>query len=89
MAKAMAEMHDESEQAVDTALNLDADIAMAGGIAAALIALGQQDRALDFLERVAEKHPHRLLFVHCDEEIRALDGDPRFVQVLERVGFPR
>lgn len=56
---------------------------------AAAVALGDPDRALDYLEREAEAHPANLLYIQCLEELRSLEGNPRYERVLERVGFPR
>lgn len=57
-------------------------------LARAALLLGQQERALDILERAAVRDPSRLLNMRCPPEIRALAGNPRYEAVLERVGFP-
>lgn len=57
-------------------------------LARAALLLGQQERALDILERAAARDPSRLLNMRCPPEIRALGGNPRYEAVLERVGFP-
>lgn len=60
-----------------------------GFLPAAAIVLGQRDQALGYLERSVEEDPRALLFVRCLEEVRSLEGDPRYERVLDRVGFPR
>lgn len=57
-------------------------------LARAALLLGQQERALDILERAADRDPLALLDMRCPPEIRALAGNPRYEAVLERVGFP-
>jgi TolB-like protein/DNA-binding winged helix-turn-helix (wHTH) protein/tetratricopeptide (TPR) repeat protein len=57
-------------------------------LARAALLLGQQERALDILERAADRDPSALLDMRCTPEIRALAGNPRYEAVLERVGFP-
>lgn len=56
--------------------------------AAAAVLLGDPDRALDNLERVLDQAPHFGIWYQCLEEVRSLEGNPRYEAVLERVGFP-
>ena len=52
------------------------------------VLLGEQERALDLLEQESIEHPEDLLFMRCFQETRSLEGQPRYQQVLERIGFP-
>jgi TolB-like protein len=60
-----------------------------GLIAAAFVALGQKERALTYLERIAESDPRSLIDMQCTQEVRSLDGDDRYEAVLDAFGFPR
>lgn len=60
-----------------------------GLFAAAFVALGQEQRALTSLERIAASDPRSLIDVQCTEEVRQLEGDDRYEAVLDTFGFPR
>jgi serine/threonine protein kinase/tetratricopeptide (TPR) repeat protein len=52
-----------------------------------LLALGEADRALDWLERAVEARDQALLLLRVNSHYRPLHGHPRFQRVLERVGL--
>ena len=60
----------------------------AGDVIAAAIALGDEERALGYLEMLAADNPDQLRFVRCSEEVRSLVGHPRYERVLKRIGVP-
>jgi serine/threonine-protein kinase len=55
---------------------------------ATALALGEKERALNYLEAAASDDPRRLLHVLCIDGIESLAGDPRFRQLLGNAGFP-
>jgi len=52
------------------------------------IALGENDRAMEYLEKSYEEHSHWLMYLHIDPSMDALRSDPRFQDLLRRVGLP-
>lgn len=55
-------------------------------IAKVYVALGEHDRALDWLERACEEHAHSMAFLKVDPQLVPLHGNPRFQRLAERVG---
>ena len=51
------------------------------------LALGEADRALDWLERAVEVRDQALLLARVNTHYRPLHGHPRFQRVLEQVGL--
>jgi serine/threonine-protein kinase len=56
-------------------------------LASPLAALGQSDRALDFLEKAVEIRDQNLLLLAINPHYRELHGHPRFESILEKVGL--
>ncbi len=52
------------------------------------VGLGENDRAIEYLERSYEEHSHWLIYLHIDPSMDALRDDPRFQDLLRRVGLP-
>ncbi|MGA9963758.1 MAG: protein kinase [Terriglobales bacterium] len=52
------------------------------------IGLGENDRAIDFLEKSYEEHSHWLIYLHIDPSMDGLRDDTRFQDLLRRVGLP-
>jgi adenylate cyclase len=52
------------------------------------IGLGENDRALEYLEKSYEEHSHWLIYLHIDPSMDDLRNDPRFQDLLRRVGLP-
>jgi len=52
------------------------------------IGLGENDRALEYLEKSYEEHSHWLIYLHIDPSMDNLRNDPRFQDLLRRVGLP-
>ena len=83
---AVAGMHDRAATALD---QLDSyEIIGPDAMATAAIILGDEDRALDILERASIEAPRLLRVIYCTPEIRSLAGNARFDRVLERLGLP-
>ncbi len=52
------------------------------------IGLGENERAIECLEKSYEEHSHWLIYLHLDPSMDALRSDPHFQDVLRRVGLP-
>ncbi|HLW88978.1 MAG TPA: protein kinase [Terriglobales bacterium] len=52
------------------------------------IGLGENDRAIDYLEKSYEEHSHWLIYLRIDPGMDGLRDNPRFQDLLRRVGLP-
>ena len=52
------------------------------------VGLGEDDRAIEYLEKSYEEHSHWLIYLHMDPGMDALRSSPRFQDLLRRVGLP-
>jgi eukaryotic-like serine/threonine-protein kinase len=52
------------------------------------IGLGEDDRAIEYLEKSYEEHSHWLIYLHIDPSMDGLRSHPRFQDLLRRVGLP-
>jgi eukaryotic-like serine/threonine-protein kinase len=52
------------------------------------LGLGENDRAMEYLEKAYEEHSHWLIYLHMDPSLDGMRDDPRFQQMLGRVGLP-
>jgi eukaryotic-like serine/threonine-protein kinase len=52
------------------------------------IGLGENDRAVECLEKSYQEHSHWLIYLHIDPSMDDLRNDPRFQDLLTRVGLP-
>jgi serine/threonine protein kinase/Tfp pilus assembly protein PilF len=52
------------------------------------IGLGEHDRAIEYLEKSYAEHCHWLIYLHIDPSVDDLRSDPRFQDLLRRVGLP-
>jgi adenylate cyclase len=52
------------------------------------IGLGENDRAIDYLEKCYEEYSHWLIYLHIDPSMDGLRDNPRFQNLLRRVGLP-
>jgi tetratricopeptide (TPR) repeat protein len=52
------------------------------------IGLGEFDRAIESLEKSYAEHSHWLIYLHIDPSMDELRSDPRFQDLLKRVGLP-
>ena len=50
--------------------------------------LGEDDRALEHLEKAYEEHSHWLIYLHIDPTMDALRSNTRFQDLLRRIGLP-
>ena len=52
------------------------------------VGLGESGRAIEYLEKCYEEHSHWLTYLHMDPGMDALRSDPRFRDLVRRVGLP-
>lgn len=52
------------------------------------VGLGENERAIECLEKSYEEHSHWLIYLHMDPGLDALRSSPRFQDLLRRVGLP-
>src|SRR5271156_3538008 len=52
------------------------------------VGLGENDRAIEYLEKSYEEHSHWLIYLHIDPSMDGLQDNPRFQNLLRRVGLP-
>jgi serine/threonine protein kinase/tetratricopeptide (TPR) repeat protein len=52
------------------------------------IGLGENDRAIEYLEKSYEEHSHWLIYLHIDPSMDGVRDNPRFQDLLRRVGLP-
>jgi len=57
-------------------------------IAGIHVGLGENDRAIEYLEKSYAEHCHWLIYLHIDPSMDSLRDDSRFKDVLRRVGLP-
>jgi tetratricopeptide (TPR) repeat protein len=57
-------------------------------IAGIHIGLGENDRALEYLEKSYDEHSHWLIYLHMDPSMDDLRNDPRFQDLVKRIGLP-
>ena len=52
------------------------------------VGMGEYDRAIEYLEKSYEEHSHWLIYLHIDPSMDELRDNPRFQDLLRRVGLP-
>jgi len=52
------------------------------------IGLGENDRAMEYLEKSYAEHSHWLIYLHMDPTMDGLRDNPRFQDLSRRVGLP-
>ena len=79
----------DSALAVVDDMKAHADRAYVGPYSWALVhaALGEKDQAFTWLDRAVTERSEDLAFIQCDPGLDPLRSDPRFAEVLRKVGF--
>src|SRR5262249_51660823 len=57
-------------------------------VAEAYAGLGEKDQAFQWLNKAYEEHSHLLRRLKADPRFHSLRSDPRFADLLRRVGLP-
>ena len=52
------------------------------------VGMREDDRAMEYLEKSYEEHSHWLMYLHIDPSMDALRSNPRFQNLLCRIGLP-
>jgi predicted Zn-dependent protease len=52
------------------------------------VGLGEEDRAMEYLEKAYEEHSHWQMYLHMDPGMDGLRSNPRFQDLLRRIGLP-
>ena len=52
------------------------------------VGLGEEGRAMEYLEKSYEEHSHWLMYLHMDPGMDGLRSNLRFEDLLRRVGLP-
>jgi hypothetical protein len=50
--------------------------------------LGDKDEAVKWLEKLYEEHSATLIQIKVDSDLDGLHSDPRYANLLRRIGFP-
>jgi eukaryotic-like serine/threonine-protein kinase len=95
MRAALAHTYGKSERAKDALRVLD-DLTelskhkyvAAHFLAGIYIGLGENHRAMEFLEKSSVERSHWLIYLHMDPSMDDLRSEPRFQDLLRRVGLP-
>jgi len=58
-------------------------------IAVIYVGLGEKDRAFEWLERAYREHSSWLSYLNVESRLDPLHSDPRFADLVRRVGLPR
>ncbi len=58
-------------------------------IAICYAAMGDKDKAFDYLDRAVQDRDTSLVFVGIDAGLKSLQDDPRFRKLTERIGLPQ
>jgi len=57
-------------------------------IAVAYLGLGERPRAFEWLSKAFEERSGFLVYIKCDRRFDALRSDPRYEDLLQRIGLP-
>jgi hypothetical protein len=50
--------------------------------------LGEQNKALEWLQKAFGEHDKNLMYLKVDDRLEGLRSDPRFVEMARRIGLP-
>jgi tetratricopeptide (TPR) repeat protein len=86
---AQAGRRNEAEQVIEQMIARSAKTYVAGNfIAQVHVGLGQRDEAFAWLERAYAEHSFQFIFLRVDPTWDAIREDPRFSDLVRRVGIP-
>jgi len=86
---ATAGKRNEAIQILDNLTNLTKQKYVAPHFFAGIhIGLGEDDRAMEYLEKSYEERSHWLIYLHIDPSMDGLRSNPRFQDLSRRVGLP-
>jgi len=89
-ANALSGAKQEAERRLDQLLRLSFQVYVSPvDIASVYVALHQNDRALEWLEKACDEHSDQSTYVGVDPRFDALRTDPRFQRLLSRLGLKK
>ena len=89
VAYAQAGQNQEARRVLDFLLKRRQERYVPGSMIASIYgALGEPDKAFEWLDRAYEERDYFLLWIKVDPVYDALRDDPRFAALLERMNFP-
>jgi hypothetical protein len=59
------------------------------GLASAYARVGNKEKSLEWLQKAYEERNGNLTLVNSEPDYRGLHGDPRFADLLKRMGLPQ
>ncbi len=74
---------------LETLKEIEKSRSTASGIAEVYTAMGDKDQAFQWLEKAYQRQKKELLELKINPLYRALRPDPRFADLVRRMGFPR
>lgn len=78
--KMLALLEERAEAHPEVVLDIDFALVHVG--------LGERDLALDYLDRAFDKRSGTMIFIATFFPWRALHSEPRFIELLQRIGYP-
>ena len=79
---------DETRNILSKLLELqDQDSSSKTTLAKAYVAVGDNDKAIEYLDRAYEEHSGYLVAIHEDSDFDPLRSDPRFQALVKKIGF--
>jgi serine/threonine protein kinase len=76
------------EEAIACMEDVKKDASFHGGLAVIFASLGDREQAFEWLEKSYQERDAFLVFLPILPEFRNLHGDPRFADLLRRIGLP-
>jgi len=76
------------EEAIAYMEDVKKDASFHGGLAVIFASLGDREHAFEWLEKSYQERDAFLVFLPILPEFRNLHGDPRFADLLRRIGLP-
>jgi hypothetical protein len=78
----------DMQDCLDRAANLSPGGVLPDNWAEIYVALGEVDRAFEVLESAYRRREGGLILLNADPRADSLKSDPRFQQLLQRIGLP-
>ncbi len=80
----------EARQILDKLLKTSSQrYVSAYSIAVIYLGLGEKDPAVEWLQRAVAEHGSDMVFINFDQRFDGLHSDPRFVELVHKIGLPQ
>ncbi len=87
-AYALSGDRDRALSLLNQVIELDGKVDLANSIAQVYIALGDKERGFEWLEKAYQRHSHTLVTLKMAPLNDSIRSDPRFADLVRRIGFP-